>query len=216
MDSQDTEITLGTAKLLGLFFGLVIVCAVFFALGYTLGRKSDAGLTTTTPAAPLQTTSNGPKPTGSASPQPAPPMTFYKAVEQKDANAQLTPATSTDTSSATPAAPGQAPASTPGAATASPGTSPSTSATQTANPPDPMAALPTTSYFVQVAAVSKQDDAEALVDALKKKQYSAFVATNTSADKLFRVQVGPFADIKDAEAMRGRLINDGYNPILKK
>jgi len=28
--SQDTEITLGTAKLLGLFFGLVVICAVFF------------------------------------------------------------------------------------------------------------------------------------------------------------------------------------------
>ncbi len=50
--SQDTEITLGTAKLLGLFFGLVMVCAVFFALGYTLGRKSDAGLNTASAAAP--------------------------------------------------------------------------------------------------------------------------------------------------------------------
>jgi DedD protein len=223
--SQDTEITLGTAKLLGLFFGLVIVCAVFFALGYTLGRKSDAGLAATSTTTPLQTTSNGPKPAGSPSTQPAaPPMTFYKAVEQKDANAQLTPATSTDTTSASPAAAGQAPASTPGAATASPGTSPgtssstsaATSATQTANPSDPLAALPSSSYFVQVAAVSKQEDAEALVDALKKKTYPAFVATNTSTDKLFRVQVGPFADIKDAEAMRGRLINDGYSPILKK
>jgi DedD protein len=222
--SQDTEITLGTAKLLGLFFGLVIVCAVFFALGYTLGRKSDAGLTAASPTTPLQTTSNGPKPAGSASPQPAPPMTFYKAVEQKDANAQLTPATSTDTTSAGPVAAGQAPASTPGATTNSPGASPGTSsgtssgtsATQTPNPPDPMAALPITAYFVQVAAVSKQDDAEALVDALKKKTYPAFVATNTSTDKLFRVQVGPFTDIKDAEAMRGRLINDGYSPILKK
>ena len=77
-----------------------------------------------------------------------------------------------------------------------------------------MAAL-SPGYFVQVAAVSKQEDAEALVDALKKKQYPAFVASN-SADKLFRVQVGPFAEIKDAEAMRSRLINDGYNPILKK
>ena len=39
--SQDTEITLGTGKLLFLFFGLVGVCALFFALGYSLGRKSD-------------------------------------------------------------------------------------------------------------------------------------------------------------------------------
>jgi cell division septation protein DedD len=208
--SQDTEITLGTAKLLGLFFGLVIVCAVFFALGYTLGRKSDAGLTTTS-AAPFQTASKGPKPAGSAT-QPTVPMTFYKAVEQKDANAQLTPATSTETAPTSPTAAGQAPASTSGARESSSGTQ----AAQSANAPDPMAALPASAYFVQVAAVSKQDDAEALVDALKKKQYPAFVAAKTSTDKLFRVQVGPFGDIKDAEGMRSRLINDGYNPILKK
>jgi DedD protein len=77
-------------------------------------------------------------------------------------------------------------------------------------------AIPTTGYYVQVAAVSKKDDAQALVDALKKKQYLAFVASNSATDKLFRVQVGPFTDIKDAETMRSRLINDGYSPILKK
>jgi cell division septation protein DedD len=200
--SQDTEITLGTAKLLGLFFGLVIVCAVFFALGYTLGRKSDAGLSATNATTPMQSAFNGPKPAGSASStQPAQPMTFYKAVEQKDANAQLTPAS------------GQTAASSPGASSA--GTT--SAGTETANPPDPMAAaIPAAGYFVQVAAVSKQDDAEALVEALKKKQYPALVAANSATDKLFRVQIGPFADIKDAEAMRSRLINDGYNPILKK
>jgi DedD protein len=214
--SQDTEITLGTAKLLGLFFGLVIVCAVFFALGYTLGRKSDAGLSATIAAPPLQASSNGSKPASSASPQAAPPMTFYKAVEQKDANPQLTPAPS-DTTSAV-----QTPASSSGTsspAASSSGTSSSGTSAQTpqpGNPPDPMVAIPTSGYFVQVAAVSKQDDAEALVDALKKKQYPAFVASNSTIDKLFRVQVGPFADIKDAEGMRSRLINDGYNPILKK
>ena len=207
--SQDTEITLGTAKLLGLFFGLVIVCAVFFALGYTLGRKSDAGLTTPGAAAPLQTASNGLKPAGSACPQPAPAMTFYKAVEQKDANPQLTPAAPTDGSSAGAATAGRSPAS-------SAGGSSSGTPVQTGNPPDPMGVLPTAGYFVQVAAVSKQDDAEALVDALKKKQYPAFVASNSTTDKLFRVQVGPFADIKEAETMRSRLISDGYNPILKK
>lgn len=191
---QDTEITLGTAKLLGLFFGLVAVCAVFFALGYTLGRKSEAGLITPGNAAP-QTVSKGFKPGGSNTAQ-TPPMTFYKAVEQKDANPQLTPAS--DSSSTGAANGNQAPSS------------------SSAGPPDPMAAIPASGYFVQVAAVSKQDDAQALVDALKKKQYPAFVAANSPIDKLFRVQLGPFGDIKEAETMRGRLINDGYNPILKK
>jgi DedD protein len=209
---QDTEITLGTAKLLGLFFGLVIVCAVFFALGYTLGRKTDAGVIASS-TAPTQTSSNGIKPAGSASPQPAPPMTFYKAVEQKDANPQLTPASSDTNSAASASQPASSPAAS-SSGTSSPATQ--TQASPTANPPDPMAVLPAVDYFVQVAAVTKQEDADSLVDALKKKQYPAFVATNTTADKFFRVQVGPFTDIKDAEAMRTRLINDGYNPIVKK
>ena len=66
-----------------------------------------------------------------------------------------------------------------------------------------------------MAAVTKAEDAEALVDALKKKQYPAF-STNTPADKLIHVQLGPYTDIKEAEAMRAKLISDGYNPILKK
>jgi hypothetical protein len=97
--SQDTEITLGTAKLLGLFFGLVAVCAVFFALGYMLGRRSDAAVSAAAVGSALQSASSGVKPGSSAT--PAPPMTFYKAVEQKDASAQLTPASEDANPSAT-------------------------------------------------------------------------------------------------------------------
>lgn len=206
--SQDTEITLGTGKLLALFFGLVVVCAIFFALGYTLGRKTDAGLSSSVAAGPVAV-GNGTKPGGAAAPSSSTPMTFYKAVEQQNADPQLTPAAAVSGSSEagqTTAAAGDsaAPASSSG------------STKDSANPPDPMAPIPGTGYFVQVAAVSKQDDAAALVDALKKKQYPAFVAASSATDKLFRVQVGPFADIKEAEAMRGRLVNDGYSPILKK
>ena len=65
---------------------------------------------------------------------------------------------------------------------------------------------------MQVAAVSKQEDADSLVDALKKKEYPAFVAAAVATDKLFRVQLGPFADIKDAEAMRTRLVGRRVQP----
>ena len=68
--------------------------------------------------------------------------------------------------------------------------------------------------MVQVAAVSKQEDAEILVTALRKKQYPVFIA-NAAGDPLFHVQVGPFTDRKDAEAMRTRLSGDGYNAIVK-
>lgn len=194
--SQDTEITLGTGKLLVLFFGLVAICALFFALGYSLGRRSEPGITTASAASVPQVSSGGTKPASSGA-APVQPMTFYKAVEQKDANPELTPA--------------------PDAKTDSSGASTPAGQTQAANPPDPTTTLPATAvYFVQVAAVSKQEDADALVDALKKKQYPALVAAQSATDKLFRVQVGPFSEIKDAEGMRTRLIGDGYNPILKR
>jgi DedD protein len=205
--SQDTEITLGTGKLLVLFFGLVAICAVFFALGYSLGRKSEPTVTTASAASP-QIAPSAAKPGGSA-PGQTPPMTFYKAVEQKDANPELTPPASDARSGAKTEAKSDTKTDTATSATSA------NDQTQAANPPDPATVL-STGYFVQVAAVSKQDDADALVDALKKKQYPAFVASASSADKLFHVQVGPFSDIKDAEAMRARLISDGYSPILKK
>jgi cell division septation protein DedD len=69
---------------------------------------------------------------------------------------------------------------------------------------------------VQVAAVSKKEDAEALAAALRKKNYPVFVAGNAPSDALVHVQIGPFSDLKDAEAMRARLAGDGYNPIVKK
>jgi DedD protein len=207
--SQDTEITLGTAKLLGLFFGLVGICAVFFALGYTLGRKSDSGLAAAATTLAPQRAANGVKPGGSGA-AASTPMTFYKAVEQQNANPQLTSAAAV--AATTDASRQQTAAS----STSSAGSSSSGESVQTSNPPDPMAPVPASGYFVQVAAVSKQDDADSLVDALKTKLYPAFVASNSTVDKLFRVQVGPFGDIKEAETMRSRLISDGYNPILKK
>jgi len=190
--SDDTEITLGTGKLLFLFFGLVAICALFFALGYSLGRKSEPTMNAaTTPSGPTPSSNATKASSGSA----APAMTFYKAVEQKEANSELPPPAEAKTDTATaPPNPAQA---------------------QPSAPADPATTLPATGYFVQVAAVTKQEDAQALVDALKKKEYPAFIAPPTS-DKLFRVQLGAFPDVKDAEAMRTRLVGDGYSPILKK
>lgn len=187
--SQDTEITLGTGKLLVLFFGLVVVCALFFALGYSLGRKSEPAVTTASAAVTPQTSPNNNKANGAN-----PPMTFYKSVEQKNANPDLPAATEGKTD---------------------PPAQPTNSAPQN-NAVDPATTVPTSGYYVQVAAVSKQEDADSLVDALKKKDYTAFVAPVSSTDKLYRVQVGPFSDIKDAETMRAKLVSDGYSPILKK
>ena len=192
--AQETEITLGIGKLLLLFFGLVALCAVFFALGYNLGRSaaSPASAESTPAAADTAKQTNR---SGAASGAKATDLTFYKTVEQNDSYPQLSPAQ--------------------GSATASNGAG-DTSAQSTASAPDTTTLPSANSYYVQVAAVSKQEDAEALVEALRRKQYPAFTASGSSADRLFHVQVGPYNDIKEAEIMRAKLINDGYNPILKK
>jgi cell division septation protein DedD len=214
--SEDTEITLGTGKLLVLFFVLVAICAGSFSLGYKLGSKSEAAVSS---AVSLTTTPGVMKPASSAM---SAPVNAPKAVEQKNA----TPDPGAVAADAKPVTPGDS--SSPGnggaagssganaSATNSSGANPSTAASSSSSTPDPSTTLPASSYFVQVAAVSKQDDADALVDALKKKNYPAFVATSAATDKLFRIQVGPFPDIQEAEAMRTRLIGDGYNPIVKK
>jgi cell division septation protein DedD len=50
--------------------------------------------------------------------------------------------------------------------------------------------------------------------ALRAKGYTV-AARTSSQDKLLHIQVGPFATRKDAEAMRERLVIDGYNAIVK-
>ena len=185
--SEDTEITLGTGKMLALFFGLVILCATFFGLGYSIGHNSTKSSAELLPS----------------------PSTSRPA--------RLSPSSAASTS----ALPVQAPTDTKpaDAQPAAPDSSAATNAVSTTSTPDQAAPLaapqPVASYFVQVAAVSKQEDAQALVESLKGRQYQAFIADATP-DKLFHVQVGPFTDVKEAESMRARLVNDGYNPILKK
>jgi len=197
-DLQDTEITLTTGKLLGIFFGMVLICSVFFTLGYVVGHagagSEKTDVVTATPATgtpagkPSATNKTGsdiqPVTAASSSPAPAATTTIVPAVQPQTIS-RSSPATK-------PANPTYVPAS-------APDSKPSTGGT----------------YTVQVAAVSKQEDAQSLVSALQKKQYPVFVASVTG-DSLFHVQVGPFSDPKEAEAMRVRLAAEGYDAIVKK
>src|SRR5580704_13981067 len=191
--SQDTEITLGTGKMLAFFFGLVALCAVFFGMGFSLGKNSLKPASGDLSPAPSPAVSVRPSAVKSSAANPSPDVAYFKSVGQKDKDStsklETNDAVGKDSDTV----------NSPDSKTAS----------------DPAVAPPLNGYYVQVAAVRKQEDAEALVGALKKKQYAAF-ANNTPADKLFHVQVGPFADVKDAETTRAKLVGDGYNPILKK
>jgi DedD protein len=179
--ANDTEITLGTGKMLALFFGLVILCAVFFGMGFSMGKNSVK-----------------------STPELLPSPTQSGARSAANKPASTTPSGNTSQPAAAPQA-GSDTANAPA----------SSQASDQATGQSPASPAAGSGYFVQVAAVSKQEDAEALVESLKGHQYQAIIS-NQPSDKLFHVQVGPFTDIKEAESMRTKLVSDGYNPILKK
>jgi len=188
-ESRDTEITLGTGKLLGIFFALTILCAVFFTMGYLLGKSTVAGGRTEI----VGTVPSGGSAAGKPSAVNKAPETPPSAPSPDASSQQASTASSTSTGSST---------STP-AAQASPAPALSDIKSNVNG-----------TYTVQVAAVSKQEDADILATALRKKQYPVFIASATG-DALFHVQVGPFSTQQDAETMRNRLSADGYNAIVK-
>src|SRR5208282_5773922 len=139
---QDTEITIGTGRMLVLFFALVLVCAFFFAIGFSLGRKTTIASTGGLLRAPAGAPATIVRPSAAKNdpPQPTPQsgdFSFYKAVGEKNADAALTPPDSrTASTTATPSA-------------ETPNDSPDTSSAAASSP----------GYYVQVAAVSRKEDA---------------------------------------------------------
>jgi DedD protein len=119
-----------------------------------------------------------------ATPNPS-DLTFFQAVQEKDAHPQLAP-------------------------------QPSASSAPVAAPSNSEAVRSSlgSGYLVQIAAVRNQEDAKLLSETLRKQQYP--VVVTQPGDNLFHVQVGPYADLKEAEAIRARLTSAGYNPFLKR
>ena len=213
---RDRELTLSTGAILAIFLGLVLLCAVFFGFGYNLGRKSTA-----VPNAPLPAATNDAEPAGTANssfdnfkPSPNSPSSTTATT--------TTPATTTNTSKSStvtervtvPVHTTPAPVPTTTRPVAPSLANPSTP-TRASQPPAP-ATTPGGTFVVQIAAISgtHKDDADLLVNALHSKGYQVSERTETQ-DKLIHIQVGPFATKADAEAMRERLIVDGYNAIVK-
>jgi DedD protein len=199
--ARDTEITLSTGKLLGIFFAIAIVCGVFFTMGYLLGKSTSAGGRTEIVASVPNGSTAGKPNAGNRTPE-----TTTQTCPPGSPNCGSSTSSPSDTSSASKTTDQQTASQSSGAKASD------QSASQPAGTDVKNGA--NSSFMVQVAAVSKQEDAEILVTALRKKQYPVFIA-NSAGDPLFHVQVGPFSEKKDAEAMRTRLSGDGYNAIVK-
>jgi cell division septation protein DedD len=76
------------------------------------------------------------------------------------------------------------------------------------------ATAPALALMVQIAAVSHQEDANVLVGALRKRGYAVSVSRD-AADNQLHVRIGPFSNRNDANAMRKKLIYDGYNAVVQ-
>jgi cell division septation protein DedD len=68
---------------------------------------------------------------------------------------------------------------------------------------------------LQLAALTREGDALALADALQQKKFPSFVVT-PAGDAFFRVQVGPYSDVKSAEAAKAALDREGFKAIIKR
>jgi len=203
LPENDREISLGAATILGIFFALALICAIFFGFGYTMGRRS--ALPATTVAETVTTSGVGTSKPAPGS-QPTQPASTSSPNRLSADVAATSPIDSADTPTSSPAAPTVALSE----SAAKPG-HPTPAPQLPATGPSAMLAAQS---VVQVAAVSHQEDADILLTALKRRGYNVAIRQEPQ-DKLLHVQIGPFATKKDAEAMRQKLLTDGYNAIVK-
>jgi DedD protein len=213
------ELTLGTGSVLGIFFGLALLCALFFAFGYNMGHKSAtpvvAASDTSDTSDASSTTFNTFKP-AAGSPAGHTNTPAIKPVAVTNESADDTDETP-EAPEPKPSIPVHVPATTtaaPAASTKKPAPAAEPASSSHPAPPPTPSATPAGSFVVQVAAVSHQEDASLLVGALQRKGY-AVAAHSEPQDKLIHIQVGPFSTHKEADAMRQRLLADGYNAIVK-
>ena len=67
---------------------------------------------------------------------------------------------------------------------------------------------------IQVAALTRESDALGMAEALRKKQFPAFVLMPTT-DHYYRVQVGPYTDTQSAAIFKRALEREGFEVIIK-
>jgi cell division septation protein DedD len=186
-DDGEFELILGNRQLMSVFFIVVILLGVFFAMGYIVGRNSSptgapevaSHRPETRPAA--EDTAASTRETTKETATPAPADIPKEADSQpKETAAQQGPATK-------PAPPPEpAPAPVPVKAPARAATSGEPQSGKT---------------YLQLSAID-HDKAEIMVELLRKKKFSAIAAEIPEKPGVFRVLVGPIpeADINKTRA----------------
>jgi septal ring-binding cell division protein DamX len=204
------ERVLESRHVIGLFMLMLLFSGVFFTLGYVMGRNQyDGQVRAASNPRTLQPTPIAPKsdpaakrsnearrdsePAADTNSQPNSDWSFYNAGKSSPPDDNLKPAWAAPASGSR-----TVPASTKGR-----------SGRSSAAP-----AMPSGSYTLQVAALRRESDAMSLASHLQKKKFPAFVMS-PQGDRYYRVQVGPYADQKSADAARKGLEGAGFKAIVK-
>ena len=183
------ELVLGNKQLLSLFFLVVVLFSVFFSLGYIVGKSvSPASTLAAQPASSMPAPSSElPSPLPRAEPPRETPST--RPAELPPAVESPAPAAAEPVAASTKAPAADAKAAAP--------------------------ALVAREMHLQLAAVRVRDDAELMVQNVKKKGYPVMLNSDTR-DGWYRVLVGPFTDERAAQEMKAMLERDGFKSILKR
>ena len=208
---------LESRHVIGLFMLMLLFSGVFFTLGYVMGRNQYDGQVraATDPHAKLQNPfshkpepvakrANNAAPAEAPAETPAPPNSdweFFHAGDGKKTVDRLKPAVPVK-------APVERNSPVLVKTTAMPASTGNSAKSMNA-PSSPVG-----TYTLQVAAVSREADALELATRLQHMKFPAFVLS-PRGDKYYRVQVGPYADQKNADAARKGLEVAGFKAIVK-
>lgn len=204
---DDKELTLGPMILTALGLGVLVLCCICFLIGYKVGHRADTPKSSTTTAS----------------------TSGYSAAELLAQAPATRPASGSFTRAAHSAPDETAGGLTPAAAAQEPAPEPRADELPNTEPPiSKVATTPsvvrsaltqtttqTGSWVVHVAAVENPADADVLVSALRQRGYSVS-ERHAAGDNLIHVQVGPFTSRSDADSMRQKLTNDGYNANVEQ
>jgi DedD protein len=207
---QQTELVLENRQVVAIFFGLALICGVFFSLGYVVGHNTAGPI-----APPAQAEENSPQSSEKPSALPSPSyiprnpaaasqpsdgttnptdLNFYSSVQQDQPQGMVPPKDANASTAANASATGSPAGETP--------------APIQVVPPPP-------GILVQVSALTRREDAESLVSLLKERNLPVLVTTGEN-DALFHVVVGPYDKESDAQKTKQLLEQDGFRPFLRR
>jgi cell division septation protein DedD len=202
--TEDQTTWKGHTFTLLVFTGIVVLCSIFFILGMLVGRQQGQKYASATNGPAKNETKAAPK-------DDKQDFTFYDSVKKED-DAAFQPAPPPPRSDPDPQP--EPPPPTRAEPIKEPAPAPKRPpVVQSAPAPS---STPSNVVNFQVGEFKKLSNAQTLLAGLKKKGFRAFIVELEGSNQLYRVQVGPFADVIEAEQVKKKLESLNYQVYSKK